>query len=606
MIRAQTFPCSLAKTEADSLDRESGRHYTTVLVWHSRIYRRTGHWLSEYAAHRLEDNLGGTTILHAHSRDAAQEGFYVACKVAKRQRQAGLQMRYPHRHKDYRTTTWKNTGIRVRNGVMLLSRAKGLEPVRVVLPAHLQGLPESAYKQVELVWDRAGRHNRWHVTLEDNAQPAAAPGSAVVAVDLGEIHPAALTDGKEAVVITARRLRAARQYAAKRLSELQEKQAGKKKGSRRWKQPQRCKSRFLAQQKKRTRDIEHKVSQAVVNYAVERGAGRLAVGDVRDIADGKRMTAKSQQKIGLWSHGNVRQYITYKAQAAGIQVELVDEHDTSKTCPRCKRQHKPMGRIYRCPRCGLVAHRDAVGAVNMLSWRVHGEIAHILPPPLAATKYRCPALVSRQGKRSPLDTGHMARRGIPLREAAGLRARAECHRIPPGAADGRDTPAMWFTFTPMTLEDARLIAMWRYPGAYATYNFVGDVAELLGTRSPFFAAHDEHGELVGFCCVGTTAEIGDIGPPRLFTGADRTLSVGLGLRPDLTGQGSGLSFVTAILDFARESFAPEAFRLFVLAWNHRARCVYERAGFLPVGTITNEQGLEFLEMRLECGENEGL
>src|SRR5260370_13488645 len=106
MIRVQTFPCSLAKAEADALNRESGRHYTNVLVWHCRIYRRTGHWLSEYAAHRLEDSLGGATILHAHSRDAAQEGFYNACKVAKSQRQAGLEGRYPPRRPFFRTTTW--------------------------------------------------------------------------------------------------------------------------------------------------------------------------------------------------------------------------------------------------------------------------------------------------------------------------------------------------------------------------------------------------------------------------------------------------------------------------------------------------------------------
>ena len=100
MIRVQTFPCPRAKAEADARNRESGRHYTTVLMWHYRIYRRTGHWLSEYAAKRLQDCLGGPMILHAHSRDAAQEGCYAACKVAKRQQRMGLDMRaarYAHR-----------------------------------------------------------------------------------------------------------------------------------------------------------------------------------------------------------------------------------------------------------------------------------------------------------------------------------------------------------------------------------------------------------------------------------------------------------------------------------------------------------------------------
>jgi putative transposase len=417
VIRVQSLPCSLAKAEADALNRESGRHYTTTMVWHYRIYRRTGHWLSTGAAERLEDYLGGPTTLHAHSRDAAQQGFYEACKVARRQQQMGLDMRYPHRRHFYRTTTWKNTGIRVRDGALLLARARGLEPVRVALPANFAAYPAGAYKQIELVWDRAGRRYNWHVPLEDGAEPAPTPGSNIIAVDLGEIHPAVTTDGTEAVVVTARRLRAARQYTAKRLARIQAKQSAKTKGSSRWKQLQRRKNRFQAQQKRRTRDIEHKVSRAGVDYAVARKAGTIAMGDVRDIADGKRLPTKTQQKIGLWSHGNVRQHITYKAQAEGISVELIDEHDTSKTCPRCEHQYKPKGRVYCCPRCGLVAHRDAVGSVNILSRKIHGKLAKILPPPLAATTYRYPAW---QGKRSPLDTGELARSASVEREAARL------------------------------------------------------------------------------------------------------------------------------------------------------------------------------------------
>ena len=41
MIRVQSFPCTLARAEADALNRESGRHYTTTMVWHYRTYRRS-------------------------------------------------------------------------------------------------------------------------------------------------------------------------------------------------------------------------------------------------------------------------------------------------------------------------------------------------------------------------------------------------------------------------------------------------------------------------------------------------------------------------------------------------------------------------------------
>lgn len=433
MIRVQTFPCTLAKAEADALNQESGRIYTNTLVWHYRIFRRTGHWLSEYTAKRLEDYLGGSTILHAHSRDAAQEGFYDACKVTTGQRKIGRDMRYPHRRKVYRTTTWKNTGIRLREGALLLACARGSEPIHVVLPENFHAYSANAYKQVELVWDHAARHYAWHVTLEDGVAPAATLGRNIVAVDLGEIHPAALTDGKTAAVITARRLRATYQYTAKRLAEIQAKQADQQKSSRRWKRLQGRKTRFLAQQDRRARDIIHKVSRAVVEWATEQQAGTLVIGDVRDVADKtrvgamtvdgtrlkkpKRLSRQTRQKISNWPHGKVRQSLTYKAHAAGMTVELGDEHHTSKTCPACGRQSKPRGRVYRCPTCRFVAHRDIVGSVNILSRKVHGEVSKILPPPLPATTYRYPAW---QGKRSRLDTAQVARLASAGREAAGL------------------------------------------------------------------------------------------------------------------------------------------------------------------------------------------
>jgi putative transposase len=186
------------------------------------------------------------------------------------------------------------------------------------------------------------------------------------------------------------------------VSELRSKQDRKKRDSRRWKRLQRRKNHFLAKQRRRARDLEHKSSRAVVKFAQEREASLLVIGDVRNVADGKRLSARVQQKIGLWAHGRQRQYITYKAEAAGISVALIDESYSSQTCPHCLHRHKPKGRIYRCPACGFVAHRDAVGCANILSQHYTGEPGHVLPP---ETKYRYPY---RTGKRSRLDTAEMA------------------------------------------------------------------------------------------------------------------------------------------------------------------------------------------------------
>ena len=360
MLRTVMFACTLSKPEADALNAESGRVYTDMLVRHYRLYRKQGVWLAPGNGERVEDALGGATSLHAHSRDAAQQGFYKACKTAKVCRQQGLEVKYPHRRKRFRTTIWKRTGITRRGERLWLSRARGLAPVVVLLPDNLIALPQAHVLEARLVWERAARHYIWHLVVDDRLKPEPMPGTHTTAVDLGEIHPAAVTDGQEMVIITCRALRANGQYTAKRLSELRAKQDRKKKGSRSWKRLQRRKVRFLAKQRRRARDMEHKASPAVVTWAKERTVSTLVIGDVRDVADGKRLITKSQQKIGLWSHGRQRVYITYKAEAAGISVVFCPEAYTSQTCPgtlpdgtACMQCHKPKGRLYRCSACGF-------------------------------------------------------------------------------------------------------------------------------------------------------------------------------------------------------------------------------------------------------------
>jgi putative transposase len=113
MIRMHTFPCSLPKPEADALNRESGRIYTHALVQHYRVYRQTGHWLSPAGLEKLVDFYeaqdGQARLLHAHSIDAAEQGFPKACKTAKACQQAGLQNAHcPHKRKFWRTTICNN------------------------------------------------------------------------------------------------------------------------------------------------------------------------------------------------------------------------------------------------------------------------------------------------------------------------------------------------------------------------------------------------------------------------------------------------------------------------------------------------------------------
>lgn len=165
---------------------------------------------------------------------------------------------------------------------------------------------------------------------------------------------------------------------------------------------------------------------------------------------------------------------------------------------------------------------------------------------------------------------------------------------------------MQFSFTLMDESDVHTLQRWHYEGQYALYNVTADPednpSEMLDRRSPYYTVRDAQDELIGFFCFGTSALPYDSGQTGLYS-KGRTLAIGLGLRPDLTGKGLGLAFVNAGLTFAKDQFAPTSFHLFVLGFNKRAMCVYERAGFKCVRTFVqrNIHGEnEFVEMHRDA------
>lgn len=106
---------------------------------------------------------------------------------------------------------------------------------------------------------------------------------------------------------------------------------------------------------------------------------------------------------------------------AGIRVTLQNEAYTSQTCPnlKCGHKHKPKGRVFKCPQCGLRAHRDVVGAANILSKYLRGFIGGICPQDV---RFVQPFKIERKKyrelrSRSAQDTGHV---GLPRRVAVSL------------------------------------------------------------------------------------------------------------------------------------------------------------------------------------------
>ncbi len=156
---------------------------------------------------------------------------------------------------------------------------------------------------------------------------------------------------------------------------------------------------------------------------------------------------------------------------------------------------------------------------------------------------------------------------------------------------------MTYIIRPMDEDEITAIAGWHYPPPYDFNDWTkesDDPAQLLDARrwpDRFFAAHGNDDDLVGFFEFQVSGE---------------WATIGLGLRPDLTGKGMGLPFIEAGLAFARERFQVRHFHLTVATFNERAITVYERAGFVReeiIPHLTNGQVSDFLHMRRYADES---
>lgn len=80
------------------------------------------------------------------------------------------------------------------------------------------------------------------------------------------------------------------------------------------------------------------------------------------------------------------------------------------------------------------------------------------------------------------------------------------------------------------------------------------------------------------------------------------------MRPDITGQGRGGSFVRAGLRFLSQKEGIDQFRLVVASFNARAIRVYEKAGFVRTRSLKSRFGeleLDFICMEYPRAEITG-
>jgi putative transposase len=196
----------------------------------------------------------------------------------------------------------------------------------------------------------------WYLNITQSKQaPAPDEPLGVLGVDLGIVNLATDSDGATFSGEHIKKVRERRFQHRRRLQKC-----GTRNAKRRLKKLSKREHRFQ-------RNTNHSISKTLVAKA-QRERKALALEDLNGIRRTATVRRSQRRTHSNWAFAQLRQFIHYKAQQAGIQVVLVDPRNTSKTysgCGYCARHNRKTQSSFVCGRCGFAASADHNAAINI-------------------------------------------------------------------------------------------------------------------------------------------------------------------------------------------------------------------------------------------------
>jgi RimJ/RimL family protein N-acetyltransferase len=146
-----------------------------------------------------------------------------------------------------------------------------------------------------------------------------------------------------------------------------------------------------------------------------------------------------------------------------------------------------------------------------------------------------------------------------------------------------------WTIRDITREDALAISTWRYPEPYSLYDSSPDEVDwLLDPLNGYLAVVDGSDELVAFCCFGHDARV----PGGTYD--DKAIDFGMGMRPDLTGQGHGPTLLELVICEAHKRWKRRPLRTTIASFNERSASLVRKFRFLETEIFRNPANREFV------------
>lgn len=356
------------------LSLEAGRIYSKAVIFFNRVWFKKGIWLSQESVSRYIKEVCKRENLHSQSYQASYQQLFnnhnswrKALKEYKKNPcKFNSKPKIPYKRKYLQPVQFKSSAIRVKDGYLILSLAKGLEPVKVRWSLEKP-------KFAKIYWKRG---EGWELScvIEKEIESKNLDKNKIMAIDLGVKRIAATFDKKECITYSGKVLRSLVRLENKVKGKTSKKLSKLKKGSRKWKKIRKAERKVKRRIKNKIRDILHKTGRTIVNEASKKGTGKIVIGDCsgihRDTDCGKRNNQQIQQN----PEQRLRKYIEYKFKSIGGITGVISEEYTSQTCPQCGNRYKPSSRRYKCPECGFMYDRDGVGAINIYLKKVSSDV----------------------------------------------------------------------------------------------------------------------------------------------------------------------------------------------------------------------------------------
>ena len=331
------------EAQADSLKRtletaNAAANFLSDLAWETQEFRRFDLQKAGYYAARDQFGLTAQMVIRILAKVA---DAYKLDKKTKRSFRSLGSTAYDNRILAYKTVD-----------TVSIWTVDGRQTIPFVGGTRQLALLQSRQGEADLVY-RNGEYFLYQTC--DVPTPDIEPVDDFLGVDLGVVNIAVDSD---ATVYAGNAVNRVRHRNRRLRTKLQAK--GTKAARRRLKKLSGKERRFA-------KHVNHEISCEIVQTA-ERTARGIALEELTGIRERIRARRGQRAVLHSWSFFQLRSFIEYKAQRAGVPLVTVDPRNTSRTCPCCghiDKANRPNQATFLCVNCGFSGLADHVAAENI-------------------------------------------------------------------------------------------------------------------------------------------------------------------------------------------------------------------------------------------------